>query len=168
MKKWIIAAASILALTLAALTIVFWAGAQSNSLVGTWKLVSLTNTTDKGYVKHFMGQKPTGFITYTAEGRMSVVINAEGRKPLSVNDRFAAPSEERAAAFSSLIAYAGGYTFTGDKVIHHVEASWIPNQVGTDLVRYVKLEGDRLTLRTPPMMQGGELITNEVVWERLK
>jgi hypothetical protein len=38
----------------------------------------------------------------------------------------------------------------GDKVVHHVEASSIPNWVNTDLVRLiVKLQGDRLTLRAP-------------------
>jgi len=57
-------------------------------------------------------------------------------------------------AFSTVIAYAGRYTFTGDKIVHHVEASWMPNQVGTDMVRSVKLEGDRLNLRTTPILQG--------------
>ena len=163
MKKWILAA------TLAALTLPRAALAQSKDvLTGTWKLVSFTNTTDKGEVKFLMGQKPIGFSTYTPEGRMSVVITAEARKPLSVNDRFAAPAEERAEAFSTVIAYAGRYTFTGDKVTHHVEASWLPNYAGTDLVRFIKLQGDRLILRTPPMLQAGAQTTNEVVWERLK
>jgi hypothetical protein len=163
MKKWILAA------TLAALPPPSAALAQSKDvLVGTWKLVSLTNTNDKGEVKFMMGQKPTGFITYTPDGRMSVVITAEARKPLSVNDRFAAPVEERAEAFSTVIAYAGRYTFTGDKIIHHVEASWLPNYAGTDLVRFVKLQGDRLILRTPPMLQAGAQTINEVVWERMK
>jgi hypothetical protein len=163
MKKWILAA------TLAALTLPYAALAQSRDvLVGTWKLVSFTNTTDKGEVKFMMGHKPIGFLTYTPEGRMSVVIQAEGRKPLSVNDRFAAPAEERAEAFSSVIAYAGRYTFAGDKVTHHVEASWLPNYAGTDLVRSVKLQGDRLTLRTPPILQASVQTINELVWERLK
>ena len=163
MKKWILAA------TLAALTLPSAALAQSKDvLVGTWKLVSMTHTTDQGEVKFLMGHKPTGFITYTPDGRMSVVITAEARKPLSVNDRFAAPAEERAEAFSTVIAYAGRYTFTGDKIIHHVEVSWLPNYAGTDLVRFIKLQGDRLILRTPPMLQAGAQITTELVWELLK
>jgi hypothetical protein len=162
MKKWILAVT--LALPLSSATL-----AQSKeALVGTWKLLSFTNTTETGAVKFLMGQKPTGFITYTAEGRMSVVITAEARKPLSVNDRISAPAEERAEAFATVIAYAGRYTFTGDKVTHHVEASWMPNQVGTDLVRSVKLEGNRLTLRTAPMLQAGLQITTDLVWERIK
>jgi hypothetical protein len=115
-----------------------------------------------------MGLKPTGFITYTPEGRMSVVITTESRKPLSVSDFVSAPAEEQAEAFATMIAYAGRYTFTGDKVIHHVEASWMPNQVGTDLVRSAKLQGDRLILRTPPTLVAGAQTTTELVWERLK
>ena len=163
MKKWI------LAVTIAALPLSSPTLAQSKeALVGTWKLLSFTNTTEKGDVKFLMGQKPTGFITYTADGRMSVVITAEARRPLSINDRISAPAEERAEAFATLIAYAGRYTFTGDKVTHHVEASGMPNQVGSDLVRSVKLEGDRLILRTAPALQAGAQITTDLVWERIR
>jgi len=169
MKKRILAATWILSVAFAILALSSSALAQAkNDVVGTWKLLSFTSTTDKGEVKSLMGQKPIGFITYTPDGRMSVVITAETRKPLSVNDRIAAPADERAEAFSTVIAYAGRYTFTGDKIVHHVEASWMPNQVGTDLVRSLKLEGDRLTLRTTPILQGGAQTTTDFVWERLK
>ena len=113
------------------------------------------------------GVKPTGFVTYTAEGRMMVIITAEGRKPLSVNDRIAAPATERAEAFATMVAYAGRYSLTGDEVVHHVEASFMPNQVGTDLVRFVKLQGDRLVLRTPPLMDGGQQRVTELIWKRM-
>jgi len=72
-----------------------------------------------------MGQKPIASSLY-ADGRMSVVITAETRKPLSVNDRIAAPADERAEAFSTVIAYAGRYTLPMTKLVHHVEASWMP------------------------------------------
>jgi len=160
----------ILALTafaVAAPTIVM---AQSkNKLVGTWKLVSVVSKTDKGDVNNAVyGANPKGFITYTAEGRMIVVITEDGRKPLSVNDRVAAPMEERAQAFSTSTAYAGTYTFTGDKVVHHVEVASVPNWVNTDQVRMVKIQGDRVTLATPPLSRGGVMQTFELTWERLK
>jgi hypothetical protein len=46
--------------------------AQSKAdLVGTWKLISASYTTDKGKVIHNVyGLNPTGFLTYTADGRM--------------------------------------------------------------------------------------------------
>ena len=140
-----------------------------DNLVGTWKLVSVSSWTDKGDINRAAhGPNPTGFLTYTSESRMMVVIAEDGRKPLSVADRVSAPVEERAQAFSTFMSYAGRYTFTGDKVVHHVEVASLQNDVKKDQVRSVKLQGDRLTLRTPPISRGGVLQTFELVWQRLK
>jgi Lipocalin-like domain len=75
--------------------------AQSKAdLVGTWKLISVTDTTDKGQVIHNVyGVNPPGLLTYTADGRMMAIITNGGRKPLSVPDRVLAPASERADAF---------------------------------------------------------------------
>ena len=143
--------------------------AQSKpDLVGTWKLVSATDTTDKGEVIHNVyGLNPTGFLTYTADGRMMAIITDGGRKPLSVPDRVSAPASERAEAFATSVAYGGRYTLSGDKVIHHVEISALQNSVGTDLMRtIVKVEGKRVTLRAA-LSKGGLHVAEELVWERI-
>ena len=76
---------------------------DSNNLVGTWKLVSASTSTAKGEKNdNPYGQNPVGFLTYTADGRMSVIITEDARKPLSVADRVAAPVEERADATPSV------------------------------------------------------------------
>ena len=49
-----------------------------------------------------------------------------------------------------MFAYAGRYTFAGDRVTHRVEAASVQNWVNTDLVRTVKFQGNRLIIRTPP------------------
>ena len=102
---------------------------------GTWKLVSATSTTTKGDTENAFGVNPTGFLTYTTDGRMMAIITYGERKPLSVNDRVAAPPQERAEAFATMFAYAGRYTFDGDKVTRRVEAASVQNWVNTDLVR---------------------------------
>jgi hypothetical protein len=76
--------------------------------------------------------------------------------------------EERAQAFSTMTASAGTYTFSGDKVVHHVEVASLPNWVGTDQERVVKIQGDRVTLATPPLSRGGVMQTLELTWERVK
>jgi hypothetical protein len=123
--------------------------AQVNqSLVGTWKLVSgKTTTVSDNESTALYGQRPAGLITYTLEGRMSAIITADGRKPLSVADRVAAPLEERAEAFATLIAYAGRYSVSGDKVTHHIEVSSFQNWVGTDQSRFIRFEGNRVRFR---------------------
>lgn len=164
MTKWILA----VALTLSAFSSTAIAQSKSD-LVGTWKLVSSKDTNEKGEVKDSYGRNPTGFLTYTADGRMIVLITTDGRKPLSVPDWVAAPAEERAEAFATSIAYAGTYTLSGDKVIHHVEAASMQNLVNTDLVRFMaKVGRDQLILRTAPLLKGGERVTQQLVWERMK
>jgi Lipocalin-like domain len=140
-----------------------------DDLIGTWRLVSASGSTDKGdVIKEAYGPNPTGILTFTADGRMMAIIAMSGRKLLSVPDRISAPAEERADAFSTFIAYAGRYSFDGKKEIIHIDVSSLQNWVGTDQVRFVSLHGDRVTLSTPPMPRGGVLQTFELVWERLK
>lgn len=142
---------------------------SSRDLVGTWKLVSGTARTgngDKG--TEVYGRNPTGFVTYTSDGRMSLIISSDGRKPLSVADRVAAPRDERAEAFATCLAYAGRYTLAGDKLTHHIEAASFQNWVNSDQLRIVSLKGNRATFRTPPILFNGQQQTIELVWERLK
>ena len=140
-----------------------------DSVVGTWKLVSVKATTDKGDVdKVVLGQNPSGLLTYTADGRMTAIISDDGRKPLSTADRVAAPAEERAQAYSTFMAYAGRYTFTCDKVITHVEVASLQNWVNTNQKRFVSLQGDRMFVGNTPQLRGGIMTTIESVWERLK
>jgi hypothetical protein len=138
------------------------------SLVGTWKLVSVTATTDKGDVdKAVLGQNPSGLLTYTADGRMMEIISEGGGKPLSIADGVAAPAEERATAYSTFMAYAGRYFFTCDKVVTHVDVASLQNLVNTDQTRFVILQGTRLTVRATPISRAGVMVNIESVWERL-
>lgn len=139
------------------------------SVVGTWRLVSVTATTDKGGVdKAVLGRNPSGHLTYTADGRMMEIISEDGRKPLSIADRVAAPAEERAKAYSTFMAYAGRYVFTCDKVVTHVEIASLQNWVNTDQIRFVTLQRDRLTVRTTPISRAGVMVNIASVWKRLK
>jgi hypothetical protein len=141
----------------------------TGSVIGTWKLLSVTATTDKGGVdKAVLGQNPSGLLSYTEDGRMMEIISEDGRKPLSIADRVAATKEERAKAYSTIMAYAGRYTFTCDRVVTHVEIASLQNWVNTDQTRFLALQGNRLTVRTTPISRAGVMVTLESVWERLK
>lgn len=157
------------------------AGAQSTekfatqpSIVGTWRLLAVYSWTDKDKKdlnKQAYGPHPKGFITYTADGRMSVIETYDNRKPLSVNDLVKAPAAERAEAYSSVITYAGTYTVHGDTVIHHQQVLQSPgrNPLANDQVRTVTFQGpDRVSLRTPPVSRNGVQEFHEMFWERVK
>ncbi len=136
-----------------------------DKLVGTWKLISASSTTSAGDRDETpYGPSPAGFLTYTADGRVTALISYGGRKSLSFGG--GAP-EEQAQAFRTFLAYAGRYTFAGDKVTHHIEISSIENYVGKDLVRTVSFDEDRITLVTPPTPMNGKNQTVKLIWQRL-
>lgn len=138
---------------------------MSDKLVGTWKLVSASSTTvarERSGTPY--GLNPAGFLTYTADGRVTALISYDGRKALSFGG---GTLEEQAEAFQSFLAYAGRYSFNGDKVTHHIEISSIQNYVGKDLVRSVKFQGDQIVLVTPPTPVNGKVQTVELIWQRM-
>lgn len=143
-------------------------GQSKDDLIGTWKLISAWSTRPSGDRVALYGEHPIGFLTYTKEGRMSAMLTDSDRPRLSSEDRTAAPAAERAAAFSNFSAYAGTFRIENGHVIHHVEISSLQNWVGTDQVRRMKLEGNRLTLWPPARTLGGEQRVNELVWERVR
>lgn len=127
------------------------AWAADRSVVGTWKLLSwISEDAESGAKNHVFGEHPKGYLIYTTAGRMTVNISADGRKPLS-GDRFSTPAEERAQAFSTNIAYSGTYDLTPEGIMHHVEVATFQNWVGTDQFRFVKVVGDRMIVKTPPI-----------------
>jgi hypothetical protein len=141
---------------------------MSAAILGTWKLVSASTSTAGGERNDTpFGQSPTGFLTYTQDGRMTAMISYGGRARLSSKDSHSAPIEEQAEAFRTFIAYAGRYTLNSDHVIHHVEISSLQEWVGTDLIRSIKFEGERIVLAAPPMPVDGKMQTFELIWRRL-
>jgi hypothetical protein len=141
-------------------------GNEIDKLVGTWKLVSAASKTSKGEPGEApYGLNPAGFLTYTADGRVTALISYGGRKALS---GAGGTLEEQAEAFKTFLAYAGRYTIDGDKVTHTIEVSSIQNYVDRNLVRSIQFQGDRIILVTPPTLVNGKIQTVELVWQRLQ
>ena len=77
-----------------------------------------------------------------ARGRMAAVLSAADRKP-PANDA------DNIALMKSFSAYTGKYTVEGDKWTTKVDVSWNEVYNSEDQVRYFKLEGHLLSVRTP-------------------
>lgn len=141
-----------------------------DGIVGTWNLVSITTeTTDTGEVTQPYGEHPHGRLAYTTGGHMMVTLTAEGRKQIGTN-RFAGSVEDQAEAYKTMSAYAGTYTLTDTGVVHHVEIASIESWVGSDQVRFTKLEGDTLIIKSPPLFSppDGKRRVITLVWQRVE
>jgi hypothetical protein len=138
-----------------------------DALVGAWRLVSWENRAADGQVTYPMGTDTLGYVIYTADGRFSITISRRGRAGFAAGDLLSGTTEEQARAMEGFVAYAGRYTFHGDRVIHHVELSLFPNWVGSDQERWVELAEDRLILSASPLLLAGKQQVPRLVWERV-
>lgn len=115
-------------------------------LLGAWAMTGWTQTYRDGTVQEPMGSTPDGRLVYTADGTMIGVIGAADRAPFVTGGQWNASTEERAAAYSTFLAYSGRYTVEDGFVTHHVEVSLFPNWVGGIQRRRIELDGDTLAL----------------------
>ena len=81
--------------------------AAENPLVGTWKLKSYVWTTTEGKISSVFGEHPTGYLSYSADGRMYAMGTAEGRR---VPHDIVPSDAERLELYKTMFAYAGTYS----------------------------------------------------------
>jgi hypothetical protein len=122
-------------------------------IVGTWKLVSVVyeDQETKGRTPVY-GEHPRGRQIATAEGRSVPKTD-----------------EERAQALRTMIAYTGRYRVEDGKVVTKVEAAWNEAWVGGEQTRFIRFEGDRLFIESPPMPhpnQNNKVVRVIVIWDR--
>src|SRR5215471_16559973 len=123
------------------------------SIVGTWKLVYATARDAAGAARPLpYGGKALGRVTFTADGRMMSVV-CDGRKELP-------PGVSR-----EYNSYCGNYT--GERLIARVDAASDPSRIGSDQVRGVRFEGERMVLIPPSRRIGGIKEHREITWERI-
>ena len=65
------------------------------------------------------------------------------------------------------LSYCGRYEVQSDKIFHYVEVSSLAVWNGTVQERMYKLEGDRMTLLTAPLLVASEAPTACLVWDRV-
>ena len=117
--------------------------AQDASLIGTWKLVAFENRVDNEPPIFQLGAHPTGYINFTREGRVMMILTGEGRKA-------GTGDAERAALHKTMFAYTGKYLIEGKILIIAVDVSWNEAWNGTEIRRVFRMEGDKLFVETAP------------------
>jgi len=140
--------------------------AETIDLAGSWQLVSVGHWVDGELTDtRALFDDPVGFLHYL-DGRVAVLM-AERHRP-AVNGRQDHLAERDAAVlFSTFIAYSGTYTRAGTTVVHHLDICLYANDVGTEYVRQIEVDGDRLVLVGPPRTsRDGTTHVNKLTWER--
>ena len=136
-----------------------------DQLLGLWKLQTYElEFEDTGERKMPFGAHPNGYGVFTPEGRTIAILTAEGRT---------APKTEadRAEAFRTMVSYTGTYRVEGDHWITKVDTSWNEAWIGTEQVRYFKVEGDTLTITSAwaaSLSFDGRIVRGHLTWTREK
>jgi hypothetical protein len=136
----------------------------ADAVVGSWKLLRVgVEMADTGQRIDLYGAKPVGRMILTESGYATYLITA--------GDRHVPTTEsDRAGLFESMMAYTGTYRIEGDdKLITSVDPSWHPGWLASEQVRFFKLNGDILSIRsalqTHPNFPGKELY-GVIEWQR--
>jgi hypothetical protein len=139
-------------------------------LLGTWKLVSIEDTTNDGKVQPSaqFGPHPHGFIMYEPDGYMCAsIVNSD--RP-AWKDPAKATDAEKIAYYDSFIAYCGTFKLDSatSTVTHFPEVAWSPSYVGSTQPRPFRLEGNRLIITATRGLSSLEIQKRVLVWERAK
>ncbi|MCB4824381.1 lipocalin-like domain-containing protein [Roseicella aerolata] len=122
-------------------------------LIGIWRLVQVTARDPEGRViPSEFGPAPIGTVQFGEERMMAAL--GDSRPPAEGETRF-------------WVAYTGTWRFDGQVLSTRVDAAHPPNRIGTDQVRQVRWEGERVVLSPPPRMVQGVMNHLELAWERV-
>jgi Lipocalin-like domain len=132
-------------------------------IAGVWKLETWIHEDVETHERRAVfGKNPKGCLVLTSSGRAFAILTGEGRQPPRTGD-------DKIEAFGSMVAYSGRYHLDADMMITRVDVAWDESQVGTDQVRYCRIEGDRLKIETAPFVSprfGGRMVRSFLTWQR--
>lgn len=110
----------------------------TSDLAGVWRLISFHDVDDEGN-RHEgpLGPNPGGILFYSVDGHVAVsMMRAPGGQAAEGADR----------SPQSYMSYAGTWRRRGDQVVHTITVAPDPLWLGTEQVRDLMLDGNRLTL----------------------
>jgi Lipocalin-like domain len=120
--------------------------------LGTWRLVGVDREEVETGRKLDTNVVQTGYISYTPDGRMMVIISrSEPGKPEAIN------------------CYGAQWRVEGDHVLHDVDIAARADWRGTRQVRGFRFHGDRLTLSPPvsPDFMHGSVTRRSLEWQKV-
>ena len=135
----------------------------AGALVGTWRLVSYTDTVAREAPIHAFVAEPIGLFIFTADGHVSINIM---RNPPDVTAPTTDPDPD-ACIPGWYCAYFGTYDvdYKANTWVTHVRGGNIPAYIATDQRRHFSITGDRLVISESDE-EGGKIVQRERVLVR--
>ena len=137
----------------------------AKGLTGSWTLVTNVTTDATGKKEANYGDKPMGQVTFSSNGRYTLLISRPDLPKFAGNNRAKGTPEENKAVVGGMIAHYGTYK-VDDKakaIVFHIEASSFPNWNGTEQKRPYSVTATELKWNTPAASGGGSA---DLVWKR--
>ncbi len=117
--------------------------AVAGQLTGTWKMQSLTREEfSDGKVTETPPAPAKGEIVFTSEGRYLVAIFAQQCAPSG--------DENQARSGQIMIAHAGQYRVSGEKLFQHVDRASSGALIGATQMQFIGWTGHKLVLESMP------------------
>ena len=124
-------------------------------LIGIWRLVATRAWDGDGNpMPAPYGPQPQGLVSFHRDRRMMCVL-ADGRPAAALD-----PPRE-------YVSYMGEFVVDGATLCTRVDGTSDAPRLGTDQVRDIRFEGERLVLTPPPRPRLGQMEHRELTWERL-
>ncbi|HEV8014922.1 MAG TPA: lipocalin-like domain-containing protein [Stellaceae bacterium] len=136
---------------------------DAERLIGDWRLASLfTEDVETNERTDVYGEKPDGHLGVSPAGRFYGLITPRQRNaPQS--------AEEQAAVWRAMLAYTGKLRLDGEKFVVAVDAAWNKAWVGTEQIRFWRIEGSKLFITSAPIPNpnaAGRMMIGTLIWER--
>ena len=130
--------------------------AQSNPLIGSWRLIAADKILADGTRVTDYGQDPHGIAIFTPTGHYVVEIFRDQRKKFASDGRTKGTPEEYKEAILSSSCHFGTYALDSvrNTISFYIDRASIPNLDQTLQVRSFMLKGDTLSWRVPPRPDG--------------
>ncbi|MGE3246523.1 MAG: lipocalin-like domain-containing protein [Beijerinckiaceae bacterium] len=128
------------------------AGAIDEQFLGCWRLVGVEREDAVTGEQLDVGMRQSGYISYTPDGRMMVII-----------------ARHKPDADDEITCYAARWHVKGEHVIHDIDLAARAPWKGTKQVRGFRFEGNRLVL-SPPVSEDflhGKVTRRSLTWERV-
>ena len=136
---------------------------NAEKLVGDWRLASFfTEDVLTKKRTNVYGENPDGYLGISPAGRFFGLVIPQQSKA-------AQSTEEQAAVYRAMLAYTGKLRLDGERFIVDVDVAWNKDWVGTEQVRFWRVEGNKLFITSAPIpnpnVTGGMMI-GTLVWQK--